>query len=101
MVDIDKIKKKIGQVEITMGAVLPSTGSTSATKTGAWRALRPIFDFDKCISCGTCWGFCPEGCIFKRKEDNKFDANLDYCKGCGICADVCPVKCITMEVEKK
>ncbi|MEM2917944.1 MAG: pyruvate synthase subunit PorD [Candidatus Altiarchaeota archaeon] len=100
MTEFEKIKINVNEKEITLAGILESNGSTVITKTGAWRAYRPVFDFDKCISCGLCWVFCPEGCIFK-KNNGKFDANLDYCKGCGICANECPKKAITMIKEKK
>jgi len=100
MIDFDKIKKKIGDTEITIGAVLESKGSTSKTKTGAWRSMRPIVDTEKCTGCGICWSFCPEGCIMKG-EGGKFEADLDYCKGCLICLEVCPQKAITSVAEEK
>jgi len=101
MVDWSKIKSRVGDVEITLGAVLPSNGSASKTLTGGWRSMRPVTEHAKCIACGQCWTFCPEGCINKRKEDGKFQADYDYCKGCGICAEVCPVKCVKMVLEEK
>lgn len=99
-IDLDAVKSRVGGIEITTGAVLPSDGSTARTKTGGWRSMRPVVDESKCIGCGTCWIYCPEGCI--RKEDaKKFVVNFDYCKGCGICANECPVKAITMVMEGK
>lgn len=86
-------------VEITLGCVGTRPGSTRDYKTGAWRAMRPIVNGEKCISCGQCWQFCPEGCI--QKKETHFEADLDYCKGCGICANQCPVKCIEMKMEEK
>ena len=100
MIDFENVKLKVGDTEITIGAVLESNGSTSNLKTGAWRSMRPVTDLEKCISCGICWSLCPEGCIIKR-DDGKFEADLDYCKGCGICANECPVKVITMVMEEK
>ncbi|MCX6695898.1 MAG: 4Fe-4S binding protein [Candidatus Altiarchaeota archaeon] len=99
-VDLSKIKKKVGKVEITTGAVLASDGSTEKNKTGGWRAMRPVTDHAKCTGCGICWVYRPDASRFKDK-DGKYDVVLDYCKGCGICADVCPVKCITMVAEEK
>jgi pyruvate ferredoxin oxidoreductase delta subunit len=99
-IDFEGIKSKVGNVEITTGAVLESSGSTSRTKTGGWRSLRPVVDEQKCIGCGICWTFCPEGCVAK-KEVKKFQVDYDYCKGCGICANECPVKAITMVKEEK
>jgi pyruvate ferredoxin oxidoreductase delta subunit len=99
-IDYGSLKSKIGNVEITTGAVLESTGSTSKTKTGAWRSLRPIVDESKCIGCGMCWTYCPEGCV-EKKGEKKFQVNYDYCKGCGICANECPKKAISMAMEEK
>ncbi len=99
-IDYGSLKSKIGNVEVTTGAVLESTGSTSKTKTGAWRSLRPLVDDKKCIGCGRCWTYCPEGCVHKKAE-KVFQVDYDYCKGCGICANECPVKAITMVMEEK
>jgi len=100
MIDFEKVKLKVDDKEITIGAVLKSEGSTERNKTGAWRSKRPVVDFEKCTACGICWSLCPEGCI-KKRADGKFEADLDYCKGCGICANECPVKAITMVMEEK
>ena len=100
MVDINKIKSKVGDVELTLGAVLASDGSTENTKTGGWRAMRPVTDQEKCTGCNICWVYCPDESRVKG-ENEKYDVNLDFCKGCGICAQVCPVKCIKMIAEEK
>lgn len=100
MIDVNKLKTKIGDVELTTGAVLASDGSTENTKTGGWRSLKPVTDREKCTGCNICWVFCPDESRIKT-EDGKYDANFDYCKGCGICAQVCPVKAIEMVAEEK
>jgi pyruvate ferredoxin oxidoreductase delta subunit len=74
--------------DVTIGCVVSNPGSAREYLTGGWRAQRPICDNEKCIKCGVCYIFCPEGCIIER-EDGFFEANLDYCKGCGICAYEC------------
>lgn len=75
-------------------------GTSAENKTGSWRSYRPTVDSAKCIKCGICAGFCPEGCI---NIDPKTGAVIDYnyCKGCGICARECPKKAITMSLEEK
>ena len=100
MIDFENVKLKVNDKEVTIGCVLESDGSTAKLKTGAWRSKRPVVDYEKCTGCGICWSVCPEGCIRKR-DDGKFEANLDYCKGCGICSNECPVKAITMIMEEK
>lgn len=74
-----------------------SSVPTSVNKTGGWRVLTPVIDYDKCISCMICWKFCPEICI---TAEDKPKIILEYCKGCGICAFECPKKAIKM-IEAK
>ncbi|MDP7079278.1 MAG: 4Fe-4S binding protein [Candidatus Undinarchaeales archaeon] len=86
-------------VELTLAATITEPGSTIKYKTGAWRAIRPIIDIEKCTGCGNCWVYCPEGSV--DIKDKKATIDLDYCKGCGICANECPVTCIKMIMEEK
>jgi len=81
-------------------------GTSKENKTGAWRTFVPEVDNEKCIKCGKCQMFCPEGCIRgleaqKMEDKTPPKINLDYCKGCGICAAECPVKAIAMKQEEK
>ena len=62
-----------------------------------WRYQRPVTNAAKCCSCGTCYIFCPTGCIDER--GGSFEADLAFCKGCGICARVCPVTAVAMVLE--
>jgi len=84
--------------EIEQGNVVLIPGSTKEYHTGGWRSLRPVWDNSKCIKCGICYVYCPEGCI-SQDEDGYFMANLDYCKGCGICAQECWPGAIEMVEE--
>lgn len=78
----------------SIGAAVRDPGSTRKNKTGSWRTFKPVHDKEKCIDCGICYYFCPEGCI-----NLDIEIDFDYCKGCGICAEECPVKAISMERE--
>ena len=86
--------------DLKIGSIVTEPGSGSQYQTGDWRSQRPILDNSKCIKCGICYIFCPEGCI-EQNPDGYFEANLFYCKGCGICARECWTRAITMieEVE--
>jgi len=74
----------------------PTIGSVG--KTGIWRSLKPVINYDKCTGCFLCWMYCPEGTI--DATDGRVSIDYDYCKGCGICANVCPVKAIEMVREE-
>jgi len=95
-----KPEDKMTWKDIEIGAIATEPGSAAQYQTGDWRSRRPTYDFSKCIKCGLCQIYCPEGCI-KQKEDGTFIADLFYCKGCGICAKECPKKVITMAEEKE
>ncbi len=70
-------------------------GWSADNRTGAWRAMRPVKDPDKCTDCALCWLFCPDGII--AREGIVID--YAYCKGCGICATECPTGAIRMVPE--
>ena len=84
--------------DLEIGSIVTEPGSASAYRTGDWRSQRPTYDFTKCIKCGICYIFCPEGCV-EQNAGGDFEANLFYCKGCGICARECWTKVITMVEE--
>ena len=50
---------------------------------------------DECISCGTCEGECPVGCI--TAGDSQYVIDADACIDCGSCAGACPVEAIKPE----
>lgn len=86
---------------LNKGAVVKEAGSTVRNNTGTWRTFRPIVT-DKCIGCGICAWYCPEGAIEIKEVKGKKRAVIDYdhCKGCLICIGECPQKAITSEKEK-
>lgn len=85
--------------DIEIGAIVTEPGNASQYRTGDWRSQRPIYDFNRCIKCGLCQIFCPEGCVLKNSQ-GYFEADLYYCKGCAICARECPTWVITMKEEE-
>ena len=95
-----KAENELTWQDLEIGAIVTEPGNASQYKTGDWRSQRPILDRGKCIKCGLCYLFCPEGCI-RQETDGYFVSNLFYCKGCGICANECPKKAIKMEEEKE
>ena len=95
-----KPESEITWKDLEIGAIATEPGNASQYKTGDWRSQRPTYDFNKCIKCGICAIFCPEGCV-EPNEDGYFEANLFYCKGCGICARECWTQAITMVEEEE
>ena len=85
--------------DIEIGFIVTEPGSARQYQTGDWKSEKPIVDKSKCIKCGLCFIFCPDGCIQETAE-GYFEANLFYCKGCGICARECWPKAITMVEEE-
>lgn len=86
--------------DIEIGAIAIEPGSARQYKTGDWRSQRPIVDIEKCIECGLCALFCPEGCIGSN-EKGFYEADLYYCKGCGICRRECWPQAIKMVEEEE
>lgn len=75
-------------------------GQARENKTGSWRVFKPVFDPDKCTSCGMCQLVCPEGCV-AVDEKKEYTPDYDFCKGCGLCATECPADAIEMITEEK
>ena len=90
------------QIEIRSERDMPknamSLGMMSWNKTGSWRNLRPVIDYEKCTGCMLCWKFCPDACIDIKDEKPVID--YDYCKGCIVCAEECPVSAIDVRKEE-
>lgn len=66
-------------------------GATSVqVRTGLWRTMRPVIDYDRCRRCNwVCSSFCPDNAI-SVAEDGRPVIDLDHCKGCMICVAQCP-----------
>lgn len=86
--------------ELALGGAIEEAGNAEGYETGGWRTYRPIWDFNKCIHCLTCWISCPDSCIIVENEKVE-GADMRFCKGCGVCANECPSKinAITMVEE--
>ncbi|BBF42693.1 pyruvate:ferredoxin oxidoreductase, delta subunit [Lachnospiraceae bacterium KM106-2] len=68
------------------------------TKNAGWRNERPVIDPKKCIGCGQCYLYCPDGVISFAEGEVSID--YDFCKGCGICSGICRRGAIRMEEER-
>lgn len=68
-------------------------------KTGLWRTLKPVIDYDRCNRCWwVCSEFCPDGAI-RVEKDGKPVIDYDHCKGCLICVAQCPPHAIAAVPE--
>jgi pyruvate ferredoxin oxidoreductase gamma subunit len=68
-------------------------------KTGLWRTMRPVIDYDLCNRCWwVCSTFCPDSAIH---VDDAGSPSIDYdhCKGCLICVSRCPPHAISAIAE--
>jgi pyruvate ferredoxin oxidoreductase gamma subunit len=84
------------------GAAAPTihAGLTSEqAKTGAWRTLRPVIDYELCNRCWwVCSEFCPDGAI-KVDAEGYPRIDYDHCKGCMVCVAQCPPHAIAAVSE--
>lgn len=87
-----KSEKEMPEMAVTIG-------NMTVNKTGDWRNITPVINYEKCSGCMICWKFCPDVCI--EIKDEMPVINYDYCKGCGICSIECPKNAIEMVVEEK
>jgi pyruvate ferredoxin oxidoreductase delta subunit len=66
--------------DISLGSIIANAGNAVQYKTGDWRSERPVLNKDRCIKCGICYIYCPEGCI-RQNPEGHFEADLYHCKG--------------------
>lgn len=70
-------------------------------KTGLWRTLRPVIDYQLCNKCWwICSTFCPDSAI-DVDENNTPQIDYDHCKGCMVCVAVCPPHAISSIPEEQ
>jgi pyruvate ferredoxin oxidoreductase gamma subunit len=77
-------------------------GPTSVqVKTGAWRIMRPVIDYDRCHRCTwVCSTFCPDGALAMDTQGAP-EIDYDHCKGCLVCVAVCPHHAIEAIPERE
>lgn len=77
--------------EASKSAPAIHAGLTSVeVKTGLWRTLRPVIDYDRCKRCWwVCSTFCPDSAILVATGGTP-EIDYDHCKGCMICVAQCP-----------
>jgi len=69
-------------------------------KTGLWRTLRPVIDYERCNKCWwICSTFCPDGAIKVAEKTPVID--YDHCKGCMVCVAQCPPHAIEAVSEEE
>jgi len=73
--------------------------TSELSRTGLWRTLRPVIDYD---SCGRCWwvcsSACPDGAISLSAEGRP-QIDYEHCKGCLVCLAQCPPHAIQAVAE--
>lgn len=66
-----------------------ASANSMQVRTGLWRTLRPVIDYDHCNKCWwVCSTFCPDSAINVEEDVPVID--YDHCKGCMICVAKCP-----------
>ena len=85
-----------------ISAPIIHAGLTSVeVKTGLWRTLRPLIDYERCNKCWwVCSSFCPDSAI-QVAEDGTPKIDYDHCKGCMVCVAQCPPHAITAIPEQQ
>lgn len=78
--------------------VIHAALTSEALKTGLWRTLRPVIDYQRCNHCWwVCSSFCPDAAI--RVQEGIPEIDYDHCKGCLVCVVQCPTHAIEAQSE--
>ncbi|MCL4501835.1 MAG: 2-oxoacid:acceptor oxidoreductase family protein [Deltaproteobacteria bacterium] len=81
--------------------VIPAAATSEEVKTGLWRTVRPVIDYQRCRRCAwICSTFCPEGNISLNQEGYP-EIDYEHCKGCLICLAQCPRHAIRAVPERE
>lgn len=71
-----------------------TAANSMQVRTGLWRTLRPVIDYDHCNKCWwVCSTLCPDNAIEVTDDTPVID--YDHCKGCMVCVGVCPPHAIS------
>lgn len=86
--------------DASVSAPVIFSGATSVKiRTGLWRTLRPVINYDICRHCWwVCSTFCPDSAINVVEGEPEID--YDHCKGCMICVAQCPPHAIDAIAEQ-
>ena len=101
MIDVSRLPAAdVTWKDIWPAGTIPHAGNAEEMRTGDWRSIKPIIDWDKCKQCALCVPVCPDSSIpVDAKTGERGEYDYEHCKGCGVCAKVCPFKAIIMENE--
>ena len=84
----------------TSAPSIHAAATSVQVKTGLWRTLRPVIDYQLCNKCWwICSTFCPDGAI-DVDENNTPQIDYDHCKGCMVCVAQCPPHAISSIPEE-
>ena len=82
------------EVARTAAPIIHAAATSEASRTGLWRTMRPVIDYERCNRCWwVCSTFCPDGAI--AVEEGRPVIDYEHCKGCLVCMAQCPPHAIT------
>jgi len=84
---------KLSKLKIECSVV--AKGLAEPFKSNKPKQFLPVWDKERCIRCGICYIYCPNGAVI-RVEDGFFEAEVDSCSACGICHRECLCGAVSM-----